>query len=58
MYLRDTAIIQHQHNDALLAASHEVTELITALPKDIIALSNMTQGADDPDMREYADKMD
>jgi hypothetical protein len=32
MYLRDTAIIQHQHVDALLAASQEVMDLIAALP--------------------------
>jgi hypothetical protein len=58
MYLRDTAIIQHQHVDALLAALQEVMKLIAALPKDVIALSTMTEGTDDPDMHEYADKMD
>jgi hypothetical protein len=58
MYLRDTAIIQHQHVDALLAALQEVMELIAALPKDVIALSTMTEGTDDPDMHEYTDKMD
>jgi hypothetical protein len=58
MYLRDTAIIQHQHVDALLAALQEVMDLIAALPKDVIALSTMTEGTDDPDMQEYADKMD
>jgi hypothetical protein len=59
MYLRDTAIIQHQHNvNALLAALQEVMELITALPKDVIALATMTEGTDNPDMHEYADKMD
>ncbi len=58
MYLRDTAIIQHQHVDELLAALQEVTDLITALPKDVIALSTMTEGMDDPDMHEYADEMD
>jgi hypothetical protein len=58
MYLRDTAIIQHQHVDALLAALQEVMDLIAALPKDIIALSTMTEGTDDPDMHEYVDKMD
>jgi hypothetical protein len=42
MYLRDTAIIQHQHVDALLAALQEIMDLITALPKDVIALSTMT----------------
>jgi hypothetical protein len=58
MYLRDTAIIQHQHVDALLAALQEVIDLITALPKDLIALSTMTEGTDNPDMHEYADEMD
>jgi hypothetical protein len=58
MYLRDTAIIQHQHVDALLAASQEVMDLITALHKDVIALSTMREGIDDPDMHKYADKMD
>jgi hypothetical protein len=58
MYLRDTAIIQHQHVDALLAALQEVMELISALPTDVIALSTMTEGLDDPDMHEYADEMD
>jgi hypothetical protein len=57
MYLKDTAIIQHQHVDALLAASQEVMDLIAALPKDVIALSTMTEGMDDPDMHEYADEM-
>jgi hypothetical protein len=33
MYLRDTAIIQHQHVHALLTALQEVMELIAALPK-------------------------
>jgi hypothetical protein len=36
MYLRDTAIIQHQHVDALLAALQEVMDLVAALPKDIM----------------------
>jgi hypothetical protein len=58
MYLRDTAIIQHQHVDALLAALQEVMDIITALPKDIIALSTMMEGMNDPDMHEYADEMD
>jgi hypothetical protein len=58
MYLRDTAIIQHQHVDALLAASHEVMDQFAALPTDVIALSTMTEGMDDPDMHKYADKMD
>jgi hypothetical protein len=58
MYLRDMAIIQHQHVDALLAALQEVMDLIAALPKDAIALSTMTEGTDDPDMHKFADKMD
>jgi hypothetical protein len=58
MYLRDTAIIQHQHVDALLAALQEVMDLISALPTDVIALSTMTEGMDDPDMHEYAFEMD
>jgi hypothetical protein len=58
MYLRDTAIIQHQHVDALLAALQEVMDLIAALPTDVIALSTMTEGMDDPDMLKCADKMD
>ena len=57
IYLRDTAMIQNQHVDALLAALQEVMDLITALPKDIIALSTMTEGTDNPDMHEYTDKM-
>jgi hypothetical protein len=58
MYLRDTTIIQHQHVNALLAALQEVMDLITALPKDVISLSTMTEGMDYPDMRKYADEMD
>jgi hypothetical protein len=58
MHLRDTAIIKHQHVDALLAALQEVMDLIAALPKDGIALSIMTEGADNPGMHEYANKMD
>jgi hypothetical protein len=50
MYLRDTAIIQHQHEDTLLAALQEVMVLIAALPKDVIALSTMMEGMVDPDM--------
>ena len=56
MYLRDTAIIQHQHVNKLLAALQEVMDLIPALPEDIIALSTMMEGMDDPDMHEYADQ--
>ncbi len=58
MYLRDTAIIQHQHVNALLAALQEVMDLIAALPKGIIALFTMIEGTDNPDMHKYTDKMD
>jgi hypothetical protein len=58
MYLRDTTIIQHQHVGALLAALQEVMDLISALPTDVIPLSTITKGMDNPDMHEYADKMD
>jgi hypothetical protein len=58
MYLRDTAIIQHQHVNALLAALQEVMNLIAALPKDVITLSTMTEETDDPDMHKYTDEMD
>jgi hypothetical protein len=56
MYLRDIAIIQHQHVDALLAVLQEVMNLIAALPKEVIALSSMSEGTEDPDMHKYADK--
>ncbi len=58
MYLRDTAIIQHQHVNALLTALQEVMDLIAALLKDVIALSTMTEGTNNPDMHKYADEMD
>jgi hypothetical protein len=57
MYLRDTAIIQHQHVDTLLAALQEVMDLIATLPKDAIALSTILERTDDPDMHEYGDKL-
>jgi hypothetical protein len=44
------AIIQHQHVDALLAALSEIMDLLAALPKDVIALSTMTDGTDYPGM--------
>ncbi len=58
MYLRDTAIIQHQHVDTLLAASQEVMDLIAALPTDDIPLSTMMERMNNPDMHKYANKMD
>jgi hypothetical protein len=44
--------------DTLLAALQEVMDLISVLPTDVIALSTMTEGMDDPDMHKYADEMD
>jgi hypothetical protein len=58
VYLKDTAIIQHQHVDALLAALQKVMDLIATLPTDVIALSIMMEGTDNPDMHRYTDKMD
>jgi hypothetical protein len=58
MYLGDIVIIQHQHVDALLAALQEVTDLISVLPMDVIALSTMTEGMDNPDMHKYTDEID
>jgi hypothetical protein len=58
MYLRDITKIQSQHLDALQAASQEVMDLITALPDEVIAMCTMTDGSDNPDMHQYADRMD
>jgi hypothetical protein len=58
MYQRDTAIIQHQHVSTLLADLQEVMDLIAALPKDVNALSTMTEGTNNLDMHEDADKID
>jgi hypothetical protein len=58
MYLRDTAIMQHLHVDALLASSQEVMDPISALPTDVVALSTMMEGMDNPDMHKYPDKTD
>jgi hypothetical protein len=58
MYLRDIAIIQHQHVGALLAASQEVMDLISPLPMNVIALSTMMEGMNNQDMHKYADEMD
>ncbi len=41
--------------DALLAALQKVMDLIAALPMDIIALTTMTEGMDNPDMHKNAD---
>ena len=59
MYLRDTAVIQHQHVDALHLVSQAVMDLLSALPEDVIALSRtMTDVSIDPQMQEYADEED
>ena len=59
MYLRDTAVIQHQHVNALQTASQAVMDLLSALPEDVIALSStMTEAPDDPRMQDYADDED
>ena len=59
MYLRDTAVIQHQHVDALCLASQAVMDLLSALPENVIALSStMTDVSTDPLMQEYADEED
>ncbi len=59
MYLRDTAVIQHQHVDALRLASQAVMDLLSALPEDVIALSStMTNVSEDSQMQEYADEED
>jgi hypothetical protein len=33
-------------------------DLITALPKEVVALSTMMEGTDNPDMHKYADEID
>jgi hypothetical protein len=33
-------------------------DLIAALPTEVIALSTMIEGMDDPDMHKYTEKMD
>jgi hypothetical protein len=53
----DTAIIQHQHVNALQAALQEVMDLITALPENIIVLSIMAKRTDNPDIHKYTIKM-
>jgi hypothetical protein len=32
-------------------------DIIAALPENVIALSTMTDGSDNPDMHKYADRM-
>ncbi len=59
MHLCDTAVIQHQHVNALQMASQAVMDLLSALPEDVIALSStMTEVPDDPRMQDYADEED
>lgn len=59
MYLNDTAIIQHQHVDALHLASQSVMDLMSAIEEDILALSStMTEVTDDPRMQEYVNEED
>jgi hypothetical protein len=57
MYLRDTAIIQHQHVGAMLAPLQEVMDLVAALPLDVVDLSTMMEGMDNPNMQKHTDKM-
>ena len=59
MYLRDMHVIQDQHRKALRASSEEVTDLVSALPADILHLSIMseeTAGAEE-DMGVYQDNL-
>ncbi len=59
MYLCDTAVIQHQHINALQTASQAIMDLLSALPEDVIALSStMTEVPDDPRMQDYTDNED
>jgi hypothetical protein len=54
-YLQDTSAIQSQHVNALRKALQEVMDFISALPTDVIVLSNsMINGTNNPDMHEYA----
>jgi len=60
MYLRDTHVIQDQHREALRASSEEVTDLVSALPADILRLSIMSEetAGEEEDMGVYQDDMD
>jgi hypothetical protein len=59
MYIHNTAVIQHQHVDALRLALQAVMDLISTLPEDVLALSSkMTEVSADPQMQEYADDED
>ena len=51
--------LKFQHVNALCEALREVTDLISALPADVIALSiSMTNGTNNLDMHKYANEMD
>ncbi len=60
MYLRDTHVIQDQHQEALRASSKEVMDLVSALPANILRLSTMSDRTadDEEDMGVYQDEMD
>jgi hypothetical protein len=59
MFLQDTLAIQLQHVNALREASREVTDLISALPFDVVAFStSMTNSTNNLDMNKYSDEMD
>jgi len=60
MYLHDTHVIQDQHREALRASSEEVTDLVSALPADILRLSIMSEetAGEEEDMGVYQDEMD
>jgi len=60
MYLRDTHVIQDQHRKALRASSEEVTDLVSALPANILHLSIMSEetAGEEEDMGVYQDEMD
>ena len=59
MFLQDTLAIQLQHVNALREASREVTDLISALPLDVVAFStSMTNSTNNLDMNKYSDEMD
>ena len=60
IYLRDMRVIQDQHRKALRVLSEEIMVLVSALPADILHLSNMSVGTagDEDDMGVYHDDMD
>jgi hypothetical protein len=60
MYLRDTHVIQDQHQEALRTSSEEVMDLVSVLPANILRLSIMSEetAGDDDNMGVYQDDMD